>query len=243
MRQSLIVIAALFLTMAIVPAARSAPRDYASLRKAADSFAARSKPGSKLWRVDLSGSYSGGSLQIQEGEFHYFLSTKDATDLLRVHVSSLEGMHLPQVEQRPWFQPEVWQMVPVPANALSPDDALRRLKRQLRGDPQRRLIQLNLIQAGAALADGPGNRFQWGLLADAMGVRRPDMDFFAKTAPLGKWIWWTVETQDRPYPGSDPRGPGTPQRVREFIYIDALTGSATSHCKGPTKGNNIDDNS
>ena len=246
------------MVMAIVPPAQSAPRDYASLRKAADAFAATSKPGSKLWRIDLTGSYDGGSLQIQEGEFHYFLLGKPSTfsptglDLLSAQVKSLEGMHLPQIDRGSdsilgMGGVEKWQLAPVPGNILSPDDALRRLNRPLRGDPyhgrisaearragHRGLLDLKLVQVGAAVADSSRNGTQWQSLADALGVRRGDVDFFARTAPVGKWIWWTVVEQDRPYPGSNPRGPGTPRRVRESIYIDAVSGKATSHCQGPS---------
>ncbi len=100
MKQRFIIISVLFMTMAIVPPAQSAPRDYASFRKAADAFAAKGRPGSKLWRIDLTGSYSGGSLQIQAGEFHYFLLgapsvfSPTGLDLDRATVTSLEGMYL-----------------------------------------------------------------------------------------------------------------------------------------------------
>jgi hypothetical protein len=261
MNRRFLLISVLFMVMAIVPPAQSAPRDYASLRKAADAFAEKSQPGSKLWRIDLTGSYDGGSLQIQEGEFHYFLLGKPSTsspspsglDLLSAKVKSLEGMHLPQIDRGSDSETlglhvvEKWQMAPVPGNILSPDDALRRLNRPLRGDPyhvrisaearragHRGLLDLKLVQVGAAVADSSRNMTQWGSLADALGVRRGDVDVFARTAPLGKWIWWTVVEQDRPYPGSDPRGPGTPRRVREYIYIDAVSGKATSHCQGPS---------
>jgi hypothetical protein len=222
MNRRLVVICVLFTTVAIVPPAQSAPRDYASLRKAADAFAAQSKPGSKLWRVDLTGSYRSGSLQIQQGEFHYFLWTKAGLDMLRLQVKSLEGMYLPQVESRTDTIQEVqkWQMTPVPGNILSPDDALRRLNRPLPDDPYGAVLRLNLVQTSAALAD-----YSWASVR-TLGTSMDVDIFFFKTSPLGKWIWWTVVKQDRPLLG----------RVHEYIYIDAVTGKATSACQGPRTG-------
>jgi hypothetical protein len=239
MRRRVIVIFVLFLVVAIVPPAQSAPRDFASIRKAADAFAAQSKPGSKLWRIDLTGSYDGASFQIQEGEFHYFLLAKGDVDLFSAKVKSLEGMHLPQIDRGKYgmdFRVEEWQTTPVPGNVRSPDDVLRRLNRPIRGEPGRGLIYLKLVQAGSALANSPRRLGQWNLLADALGVRRADVLFFARTAPHGQWIWWTVVEQDRP-PGSVPRL-GTRRRVQEYIYqeyiyVDAVTGKATSHRRGP----------
>src|SRR3982074_3490841 len=138
MNRRFLLISVLFMVMALVPPEQSAPRDYASVRKAADTFAEKSQPGSKLWRIDLTGSYDGGSLQIQEGEFHYFLLGKPSTsspspsglDLLSAKVKSLEGMHLPQIDRGSDSETlglhvvEKWQMAPVPGNILSPDDAL-----------------------------------------------------------------------------------------------------------------------
>ena len=221
MNRRFVVICVLFMTLAIMPPAQSAPHDYASLRKAADTFASQSKPGSKLWRVDLTGSYRSGSLQIQEGEFHYFMWTKDGLDMLRLRVKSLEGMYLPQVESRTDTVQEVqkWQMAAVPGNILSPDDALRRLNRPLPGDP----LRLNLVQTGTALAD-----YSWASLRTLFTSMGTVGDlFFYKTSPVGKWIWWTVVKQDR-YRIGYP--------VQEYIYIDAVTGKATSACMRSSAG-------
>lgn len=239
MKQRVIVTSVLFMVMAIVPPAQSAPRDLASLRKAADAFAAQSKPGSKLWRIDLTGSYDGGSFQIQKGEFHYFLLAKGSVDLLSAIVTSLEGMHLPQVkpgndgQTLGIIEVEKWQMTPVPGNVRSPDDVLRRLNRPLRGEPGRGLIYLKLVQVGSP-ADSSRSNLQFRWVGNPLGVGAPDALFFARTAPHSKWIWWTVVEQDRPYPGCVP-GLGACQRVREYIYIDAITGNAASHCRGPSE--------
>jgi hypothetical protein len=194
MKQRVVLTSVLFfLVMAIVPPAQSAPRDLASLRKAADAFAAESKPGSKLWRIDLTGSYTGGSFQIQEGEFHYFLLAKGNVDLLSAIVTSLEGMHLLQVspgndgKTLRIIEVEKWQMTPVPGNVRSPDDVLRRLNRPLRGEPGRGLIFLKLVQIGSPEDSSRSNlQFRWA--GNPLGVGAPDALFFARTAPHSKWI-------------------------------------------------------
>ena len=65
------------------------------------------------------------------------------------------------------------------------------------------------------------------------GVTGDDVTFLARTAPLGKWIWWTSIKQDRPYPGC-VAGLGRCQLIQEKIYIDAVTGQTTSYCHGPS---------
>lgn len=63
-------------------------------------------------------------------------------------------------------------------------------------------------------------------------MQEGDLDFFLQTAPENRWVWWTIVAQDRPSPGSDPRGIGRPGPVTEWIYIDATTGESVSHCRG-----------
>ena len=48
-------------------------------------------------------------------------------------------------------------------------------------------------------------------------------DFFTATAPRGRWLWWTEVKR---------------QAGWEFIYVDAVTGAATSRCAEP-RGNPI----
>jgi hypothetical protein len=38
--------------------------------------------------------------------------------------------------------------------------------------------------------------------------------------------------QERPDPLSDPQRAGTPRRVLEYIYIDAISGETQSYCHG-----------
>jgi hypothetical protein len=94
------------------------------------------------------------------------------------------------------------------------------------------LFELKLVQIGDARAAGAREQFQWAGLSAAFGFRINQAEFFAQTGPLGQWMWWTMVEQDRPDPASSSRRAGTPRRVLEYIYIDAITGEAQSYCHG-----------
>jgi hypothetical protein len=242
------ILSIVLLVFGVATPALSAPQDFPSLRNAADTLARESRLGAKLSRINVTASYESGVLAIHEVVFYYMYEQPQGFDGMAVHVLPLEGMHLPKVERRAW-QPryvETWQMMPVPTNLLAPEEALRRLNRALPADPYRSptgllqpgryrgLFDLRLLQAADALAEGSRNHFQWNALATAMGMKSGHVaHFFSRTAPQGRWVWWTAVEQDRPYPGADPRRAGTPRRVQEYIYIDAITGAVTSHCTGP----------
>jgi hypothetical protein len=255
------IVAVMFCSWVIGTAALSAPADFPSLRKAADDFAAKAKPGFNLLKVELTASNARKSLQINDGDFHYFGPIDKMTyrvpgvttrigdmQMLRVLVRPLEGAHYPKVVGDPYQLPideGVWQMTPVPRNILSAEDAIRRLNRDIPGDPYRRprvgaphdpnrrdLFELKLVQIGDARTASSRDQFKWVGMSAAFGFRANQAEFFAKTGPLGKWIWWTRVEQDRPDPAADRRRAGTPRRVSEYIYIDAVTGKAESHCHG-----------
>jgi hypothetical protein len=248
MKRKKMALGMLFLVFIVATPALAAPQDFVSLRKAADTLAQASQPGAKLSRINVTASYESGALAIHETVFYYIYEQPQGFNGMAVHVLPLEGMQLPKVEQRAW-QPkyvEKWQMTPVPGNLLAPEEALRRLNRTLPADPYRSptgllkpgryhgLFDFRLIQADVSLGDSSRNHFQWTVLAEAMGMKSGHVThFFSRTAPPGRWVWWTVVEQGRPYPGADPRQAGTPRRVQEYIYIDAVTGAVTSHCTGP----------
>jgi hypothetical protein len=141
-----------------------------------------------------------------------------------------------------------------PGNVLTPDEAIRRLNRSplmspeyvtLKGggpdprryrrevkdvnDPSVFKLKVQLIQVGAKYYS-IGNVTLSPTTADAWPkwVRQTNQPsiydvFFKKTAPEGKWIWWTVTLY-----------PNLPGERYEYIYMDALTGKATSHCAEPS---------
>jgi hypothetical protein len=260
-KRTKIVCGFLCLVCAVAGQALSAPGDFASLREAADAFARKERAGFKLLKVDLTASHQDAQLQIHGSEFYYFGAIEKLAgklpgvttrvgdmELLRVRVRLLEGMHLPKIESEPSkisIDEDAWEMMAVPTHIVSPEEAIWRLHRTMPGDPYRGpkpglpayrdrpdLFDLKLVKIGDARSASARERFRWAGLSSFFGFARPRDEFFARTGPLGKWIWWTRVEQDRPDPASNPKGVGKPRRVMEYIYIDALTGTAESHCHG-----------
>jgi hypothetical protein len=251
----------LVLRIAFATPALSAAHDLASLRTAVDDFVAKEKPGFQRLRGELTGSHPRGSLPIHASEFHYFGPLETRThripgvttrlgdrQMLRLVVRPVEGAQAPKIEAEPStiaLDEGAWHMVPVPQHIVSPEEAMRQLNRDLPGDPYRRpragvpmdrnrreLFERKRVQSGDARAASAREQFRWTGLSAACGFRRHQAECFAKTRPLGQWIWWTMVEQDRPAPASAPRRAGTPRRVLESVYIDAITGEAQSHCHG-----------
>jgi hypothetical protein len=136
-----------------------------------------------------------------------------------------------------------WPMTPVPGNIVSPEEAIRRLKRDIPGDPyrsprsglpgdrtRRDLFDLKLVQSGDPRSASSRTDFKWAGLSGAFGFRRQQAEFFTKTGPLGRLDVVDGRPARTRRPASDPRRAGTPSRVFEYIYIDATTGKAESPC-------------
>jgi hypothetical protein len=251
----------LLISCVIAAPALCAMHDFASLRKAADNVDAQEKPGFQLLRVELTVSNPRGSLQIHDTEFHYYGPIEQLTyripgittrigdmPMLRLVLRPVEGMPDLKIVAEPYkiaIDEGAWQMAPVPKSIVSPEEAVRQLGRDIPGDPYRRpragvpmdrnrrdLFELKLVQIGDAHAASAREQFQWAGLSAAFGFRIHQAGFFAQTSPLGQWMWWTMVEQDRPDSASSPWRAGTPRRVLEYIYIDAITGEAKSHCHG-----------
>lgn len=130
---------------------------------------------------------------------------------------------------------------PAPANIIAPEEAIARLHRgtmtspsgggpeSLPKDRSQWRLSVKLIRIGAKyLVATPG----WRPPGDPRLIPSSGIDesrnssptffseepFFVKTAPSGKWVWWTVVQHV-------VRG-----RRYEYIYMDAVTGKPTSHC-------------
>jgi hypothetical protein len=247
-------ILALAAVLAAAPAAApAAPPDFARARRDADAVAARSDPGAKLWRVDANVVRGDAGLAVLDYLFHYVYRHPQGLGVLTVAWTphEVEGpSHGGRGGGRlGWI--EDWQVASPPAHLAPAGAVLRALGRELppaavpaprsrgrrRGDgpPGGPLFALRLVQAGAALSR-EREHAQWMSLGRSLGLGPGDVRFFAATAPAGRWIWWTAVELDRPDPGTDPRRAGTPARVFQYIYIDALDGAARSHCLGPVSG-------
>ena len=80
-------------------------------------------------------------------------------------------------------------------------------------------LHVQLIKVGAGYSAGLPPLSPTWRLGDGSFGRDP---FFNETAPKGKWVWWTM-TQH----------PGAGGEQLEYIYVDAVTGEATSSCGEP----------
>ena len=220
--------------------------DFAALRKAADRVAAGVHNGLKLWRVDLRAWARDGSLKIVDGTFYYFLivgqlptdhdwvSAKDVS-LVRVDTKNRPGMQSPEASRDLGdieMMVDRWQLVPVPSTVRSPEQIIMGLNRSLGPDPadDRAPFRLRLVYVGNELGTSP--RYKTHSPLENLGARGFEAPLFVKTAPRAAWIWWTVVEQSRSDPAASAKQAGAPRRVSEFIYVNAMTGEATSRCKG-----------
>jgi hypothetical protein len=199
------------------------PIDFTSLRKRADAMAARQSSSFKLHQVEIVFEFPSGMPRIEHVDFHYFQPAPRGSgpglEELRVGVSitvkyrykypgRISGSRRMFDDPRP---------SPAPANIIAPEEALRRLNRGPMTSGGNTL-QVQLFQVGAKYwAGNPGWHPSSSVHTRHKGliIEEP---FFVKTAPLGKWVWWTVTKHV---------AAGTRY---EYIYIDAVTGNATSHC-------------
>jgi hypothetical protein len=217
-----------------------APRpDFASVRQAADTTAATQEGLFRLHQVEV--ELRSTTLEIERAAFHYFrkppseISPGQAGwEELTVHVST--GLTAPGA--RP---PTSWGGTigggrhtglrdPAPTAApdaiLAPEEVVRRLNRGplappnlteadvRHPQPERWAVVVQLIRVGAAYWTG-----RPGLHPNMLGwTSRPAEALFAATAPQGRWVWWTLVQ----HLVSGPR--------YEFLYLDAVTGAATSQC-------------
>jgi len=226
------------------PAAEGGNANYAAMRRAADALAMHVHSGLKLWRVDLRGWFRDNTFKIADGDFHYFVitgqlptdhswvSSKDVS-LLRVRAKNLPGMNLPETTRlEDEMMVDRWQLVAVPSGIRAPEDIMASTKTALGHDPDGGPIRLRLLYVSNEIATSQRYKPRMpGELAN-LGVRGFEGPFFVRTAPHDAWIWWTVTEQDRIDPAANVKGPGKPRRAMEFVYVNAVTGSATSRCKG-----------
>jgi hypothetical protein len=224
------------------------PIDFVSLRKKADDLAARQQSNFKLHQAEV--EFASGTLRLNQVNFHYFHPTPagGATskwERLQVNVntggkvttgktvrSSYPGTIGASRQAFSYPLPTA-----APANIINPVDAVRRLNRgpltspfsspSYRKDPSEWKLHVQLIRVGAQYMAGtvtlspPGpGRIRWIERAIQPSIHDP---FFKQTAPAGQWVWWTVAQHT-----------DTPGERYEYIYMDASTGNATSHCAEPS---------
>lgn len=224
------------------------PIDFISLRKKADELAGKQQPNFKLHQVEV--EFASSTLRINQVNFHYFHPTPGggATskwERLQVNLNTGGKVTTGKTVRSSYpgtigaNRQALGDPPPTaaPANVVNPEDAMRRLNRgpltspfsspsHLK-DPSQWKLNVQLIRVGAQYMAGtvtlspPGpGRIRWIERAIQPSIHDP---FFKQTAPTGKWVWWTV-AQHTDVPG---------ERY-EYIYMDASTGKATSHCAEPS---------
>jgi hypothetical protein len=224
------------------------PIDFVSLRKKAHELAAKQHQDLRLHQAEV--EFDSSTLRINQVDFHYFRPTPagGATskwERLQVHVNTGGRVTTGKTvrhsypgtigaSRQAFSDP---QPTAAPANIINPADAVRRLSRgplsapfssaSYLKDPSRWKLNVQLIRVGARYMAGTvtlgptgAGRINWIERAIQPSLHDP---FFKQTAPAGKWVWWTVAQQTE-----------LPGEKYEYIYMDAGTGKATSHCAEPS---------
>lgn len=200
------------------------PIDFTSLRKRADAMAARQNSSFRLHQVEIVFEFPSGTARIDHADFHYFrpaprvgVSLPGWEELdVGLAITVKYGYKSPGRISggRQMFDDP--RPSPAPTHIIAPEEALRRLNR----GPltSRNQLKVQLYQVGAKYWTGTVGWAPSNEVFTGHHGRPTEEPFFVKTAPRGKWVWWTVAQHDVP---------GT--RL-EYIYIDAVTGKISSHC-------------
>ena len=199
------------------------PIDFISLRKKADAMAARQHSSFELFQVEIQFEFPSSTPRIDHVHFHYFRPVPGSRPWEEMKVAVLtphkgvygkwspgriQGWRETHDDPRPG---------PAPANIIAPEEALRRLNRGAT-NPGGDKLAVQLFQIGAKYWRGNVDQYPTYAISTGHSGRYYEEPFFVKTAPSGKWVWWTV---------AQHRVAGTRY---EYIYMDAITGKATSHC-------------
>jgi hypothetical protein len=222
--------------------------DFLSLRKKADELSARQHPDFKLHQIEV--EFASTMLRINQAHFHYFHpipsgAANSRWERLQVAINTGGRVTTGKTVRSSYpgtigaSRQAFGDPAPTaaPANVLNPEEAVRRLNRgpittpfsapSYRKDPSQWKFYVQLIRVGAQYMAGtvtlspPGaGRIKWIERAIQPSIHDT---FFKQTAPAGKWVWWTVAQH------TDVTG----ERY-EYIYMDASTGKATSHCAEPS---------
>jgi hypothetical protein len=207
------------------------PIDFISLRKKADAMAARQHSSFKLHQVEIVFEFPSGTPRIDHADFHFFQPAPSGSgprwEELTIGVATpVKGVY------RGWMPGHISggrsrfddpRPSPAPAHIIAPEEALRRLNR----GPltSRNQLKVQLYHVGAKYWTGTVGWAPSNEVFTGHHGRPTEEPFFVKTAPRGKWVWWTVAHHD--VPGT--RGVAAGTRY-EYIYMDAVTGNASSHC-------------
>ena len=219
------------------------PVDFASLLRQADAVAAKESPAYKLHQVEV--ELEGATLRITEASFHYWQPSPPraapaqgweeiAVDITSPR-SSMNGQRridVPGALNAESSEFEDPKPTTAPNGILAPDEVIRRLHRPPMASP---------TGTGYVVSDVSAWRIRMQLFRVGADYRQPAVQLspdggnaplgrdpvFTRTAPTGKWIWWTIVQKKEADPAS---------KTLEYLYFDPLTG-ALSHACAHSEGN------
>jgi hypothetical protein len=210
------------------------PVDFNTLRGKADAIATALKLNLKIHEIGGVLQFPSAGIRFAEIAFLYFrpLPRPERWTWEELKIA----IHTPRKELSgsiAGFTKQLESAVPeaAPSNIIAPEKALALLNRgalesptpqEPRKDPSEWKLNIQLLKVGAKYwAAAPDHYPFQSLNTGFTGIYREE-PFFVSTAPRGNWIWWTIA---RHMPGNSRY-----KYVYEFIYMDAATGNATSHC-------------
>jgi hypothetical protein len=201
----------------------------------ADAMAAKQSSKFKMHEIGIELHFPAAGIRIKEAAFHYFQPLhgegRHTWEELRVSIETPRSPELKGSITGSRWKAEDAVPTAAPANIIAPEKAIALLNRAPMNTPKeqepdkdksRWTVTLQLIQIGAKYW-GAGNPRHFPTASVHTGEKGTyrDEPFFAKTAPRSKWVWWTVVQHVTPV---------RYKYVYEYIYMDAVTGKATSHC-------------
>jgi hypothetical protein len=210
------------------------PVDFNTLRAKADAVAAALKLNFKTHEIGGVLEFPAGGIRIAEMAFLYFRPLPRGERWTRQELKV--SIHTPRKDLSgsiAGFTKQLEDAVPeaAPSNLIAPEKAIALLNRgplesptpqAPRKDPSEWKLTVQLLKVGAKYwAAAPDHHPFQSVYTGFRGIYREE-PFFVSTAPRGKWIWWTIARH--------MLGNSRYKYVYEFIYMDAATGKATSHC-------------
>jgi hypothetical protein len=191
-----------------VPRPIATPAAYATLRAAADQVAVRWGQGFRLAQIDLAGTQSGSRLLVSRADFHYLGPPDASRRVERLRIRIADGTIVSSVVRSDFVVEGPGAPTPLPANALAPDDALRKLAVQGSVAGGEIVLQALHVASGTEPGHGP---FEGRWLA---GLHRPEL--------TGKFVWRQFRAPI--VSGGAGIAGGLTATHADYAYVDAVTG-------------------
>jgi hypothetical protein len=208
-RRPAIVMISLSLLMALLVvtprhAADQIAPDFTSMRKAAEAVIAKSKPGSALYQVDLSGRIDDRGPRFADGYFFYVRTANSRREGTLLHVITTANVDPSRVSETSYSLSSSDSLPkPLPTKVIEPEEALRRWDRPAPVLWRTTGVTLSLLQGGVEPLRRP------------LGPGREAGSFFKRTTDPNRWFWWALVGRST---------------ANELVTIDAQTGAVSTRC-------------